>query len=191
MQIHINGKEVDITIRRSRRSRRLRLAVHPGGLVTMTAPYLMTDIRLEPLARKFVLEKGDWLLHTVDKMKKFALVLPKRSAGEVRKEYLSLKENAKKLVTKRLEYFNQYYGFKIGNITIRNQKSRWGSCSRKGNLNFNYRIAVIPLELLDYIVVHELCHIGEMNHSKKFWDLVLKTIPDCKERRKKLKGNLF
>ena len=82
--------------------------------------------------------------------------------------YLKHKEVARTLVRERLEYFNAFYGYEYKRIAIKNHKSRWGSCSKKGNLNFNYRIALLPSELADYIVVHELCHLGEFNHSPKF-----------------------
>jgi predicted metal-dependent hydrolase len=93
-------------------------------------------------------------------------------------EYLKLKEYARDLVMKRLEKFNQIYGFKYNAVAIRNQKTRWGSCSSKGNLNFNYKIVLLPPRHADYIIVHELCHLKEFNHSKRFWNLVSKTFPD-------------
>jgi len=88
-----------------------------------------------------------------------------------------------------VEYFNAMYGLRCNRITIRNQKTRWGSCSRKGNLNFNYKIALLPQRLADYIIVHELCHLGEFNHSRKFWALVAQTMPDHVDLRKELKKN--
>lgn len=108
-----------------------------------------------------------------------------------RAHYLKFKSDAKKLANNRLEYFNQFYNFKIGKISVRNQKTRWGSCSKKGNLSFNYRISLLPIELADYIIVHELCHIGEFNHSKKFWKLVEKTIPDFDRIKKELRKIRF
>jgi len=72
-------------------------------------------------------------------------------------------------------------------VAIRNQKSRWGSCSSQKNLNFNYRLCLLPSDIAEYIIVHELCHLQEMNHSVKFWRLVEKTIPDYKFRQKRLK----
>lgn len=100
------------------------------------------------------------------------------SKKEDRARYLAYKEKARKLVEERVVHFNQFYRFKVGHISIKNTQTRWGSCSRKGNLNFNYKIALLPSKHADYIVVHELCHLGEFNHSKKFWALVEKTIPD-------------
>lgn len=116
---------------------------------------------------------------------------------------LKYKEEAARLVKERLEFYNKTYNLlgrtpndvsrdtiplnRLNRITIRNTKSRWGSCSKKGNLNFNYRIVFLPPDLADYLVVHELCHLGEFNHSEKFWKLVSMAILDYKERRKELK----
>lgn len=102
-------------------------------------------------------------------------------------EYLKYKDQALILVKNKLEHFNQFYNFKYNKVTIRNQSTRWGSCSRRGNINFNYKLALLPESLTDYVVVHELCHIGEFNHSKDFWDLVARTVPDYKERRQELR----
>lgn len=101
--------------------------------------------------------------------------------------YLEHRTRALELVSSRLTHFNSVYNFSYKKITIKNQFSRWGSCSRKGNLNFNYRIALLAPELADYIIVHELCHLGEFNHSKKFWDLVATTVPNWRELRATLK----
>ena len=118
-----------------------------------------------------------------------------------RKNYLANKEAARVLVLERLEYFRKFYAdiniadnaehgydFKFGRVSIRNQKTRWGSCSKTGNLNFNYRIVLLPPRLCDYIIVHELCHLGEFNHSGKFWSLVALACPDYAEIRAELKG---
>ncbi|MFA6393205.1 MAG: M48 family metallopeptidase [Candidatus Paceibacterota bacterium] len=103
--------------------------------------------------------------------------------------YIKYKKDAATLVKERLEYFNTFYNYKWGRVAIRNQKTRWGSCSKKGNLNFNYKIALITQKQSDYIIVHELCHLKEFNHSGRFWDLVEKTVPDYKEIRNSLRTN--
>ncbi|MEI6480632.1 MAG: M48 family metallopeptidase [bacterium] len=100
-------------------------------------------------------------------------------------------EEARGLALSRLEYFNQFYNFKYGTVRIKAQTTRWGSCSSKGNLNFNYKMALLPPHLVDYLVVHELCHLGEFNHSQNFWDLVGKTIPNYLELRAELKSFKF
>lgn len=110
--------------------------------------------------------------------------MPRRS----RREYVKYKEAARALALARLAYFNQLYGFSFGRLAIRNQKTRWGSCSKKGNLNFSYRIALLPPELADYIIVHELCHLGEFNHSPRFWALVERACPEHRALRKQLGG---
>ena len=105
-----------------------------------------------------------------------------------RRDYLKYKESARALVINRLAYFNQEYKTTFNRISIRNQRTRWGSCTSKRNLNFNYKIALILPRLADYIIVHELCHLLEMNHSQKFWDQVARTMPDHVVLRRELNG---
>ena len=97
------------------------------------------------------------------------------------------REQARGFVLERLAYFNQFYNFKINRVAIKNTSTRWGSCSSKGNLNFNYKIIYLRPELADYLIVHELCHLGEFNHSSKFHALVAKTIPNYASINKELK----
>jgi predicted metal-dependent hydrolase len=172
---------IDYTIKRSRRARRMSITVHHSGEVVVTLPLLATPFA----AYTFVKRKHDWI-------QKMQSTLKKRFEGktvinQTRKDYLANKKRALEFIKERLEYYNKFYNYKYGRITIRNQKSRWGSCSSKGNLNFNYALVHLPQELADYIVVHELCHLKEMNHSKRFWDLVARAIPDYKQRRATLK----
>ena len=112
-----------------------------------------------------------------------------RRKRRVSKNYLENKNKALEIVKERIEYLNAFYNYKWNKISVKNQKTRWGSCSRRGNLNFNYKIALLPQKSSDYIIVHELCHLGEFNHSQKFWDLVAKTVPDYKEARRDLRKN--
>ncbi len=105
--------------------------------------------------------------------------------------YLKYKEEARALVKEKLLYWNQFYGYTYQRIAIKDHKTRWGSCSKKGNLNFNYRIVFLPPHLVDYLIVHELCHLGEFNHSPAFWALVGKTVPDWEKRRTELKSVKF
>lgn len=97
------------------------------------------------------------------------------------------REQARRFVENRLSFFNKFYNFKINRVAIKNQSTRWGSCSSRGNLNFNYKIIYLRKELADYLIVHELCHLGELNHSKRFWALVKQTVPNFVEINKELR----
>jgi predicted metal-dependent hydrolase len=108
--------------------------------------------------------------------------------------YAAHKEKARALAKQKIAHWNaryaeagQDFAAKLRRVAIRNQRSRWGSCSKQGNINFNYKIALLPEPLADYIIVHELCHLGEFNHSRAFWDLVAHAIPDHRERRAELR----
>lgn len=104
------------------------------------------------------------------------------------KKFLGNRDRARVLVLERLNHFNDFYGFTWGRVGIKNTKRRWGSCSKKGNLNFCYKIVFLPGDLADYIIVHELCHLGQFNHSPEFWDLVARALPNYKSLRSALKN---
>ena len=97
------------------------------------------------------------------------------------------REQARILVENRISFFNKIYNFEINRVFVKNQKTRWGSCSSNKNLNFNYKIIFLKPALADYLIVHELCHLKEFNHSEKFWNLVEKTIPDYKNINRELR----
>lgn len=96
---------------------------------------------------------------------------------------------ARVLITARAEHWSDALGIPYGRIAIRSQRTRWGSCSAKGNLNFNWRLAAAPAAVLDYVVIHELCHLRELNHSRDFWEHVRAACPDYKSRRRWLRDN--
>ena len=99
------------------------------------------------------------------------------------------RELARAVISQRAAYFAAKMGVTFGRISIRAQKTRWGSCSSRGNLNFNWKLILMPPEILDYVVVHELAHRKQMNHSKLFWAEVERVLPDYRERRRWLKEN--
>lgn len=99
----------------------------------------------------------------------------------------TLSSVALKRIRERLDYYAPRVGAAPGRVAIREQKSRWGSCSRKGNLNFNWKLIMAPPQALDYVVVHELCHLHEFNHSPRFWALVAAQMPDYEVWKKWLK----
>ncbi|MBP6911631.1 MAG: M48 family metallopeptidase [Candidatus Pacebacteria bacterium] len=116
-------------------------------------------------------------------------VTRKKSARRKKTSGVSVQERelAREYVQSRIDHWNSFYNFSYNKVFIRNQRTRWGSCSSLGNLNFNSRIMRLSPELRDYIVVHELCHLQEFNHSPAFWDLVGETIPEYTMLRKNLK----
>lgn len=101
--------------------------------------------------------------------------------------YLAHKEAARQLIKQRLEFFSLQHGFSYKRIAIRDTRRSWGSCSEKGNLNFSYKLLFLPACLRDYVIVHELCHLRELNHSSRFWDEVARIMPDYKARMKELR----
>lgn len=173
--------DIEYTIKRSARARRISIGVHHDGSVSVTIPERASIER----AQAFVYSRKDWILAVQAKMRKrFANKVALKSS---RTEYKELKAKALEIIKARLAHFNAYYKFSYNRVSIKIQASRWGSCSIKGNLNFNYGLVKLPMHLLDYVVVHELCHLKEMNHGPKFWALVGETIPDYVAKRKELR----
>lgn len=160
----------------------MSISVHPGGEVVVTVPKHISAAQ----ADAFVQKKKEWIEKKVKLMEKYS---PKVKITLNKNEITALKQKARAFVEEKLPLFNKHYKYSWNTVAIRRQKTRWGSCSKKGNLNFNYKIALLPENLADYIVVHELCHLGEFNHSERFWALVAQTIPDYKERKRTLKIN--
>ncbi len=104
-----------------------------------------------------------------------------------KKHYEKHKEQARALIGARLVHFNTHYNHPIRRVFIKNSKSRWGSCSSRGNLNFNYKLLFLPPEVLDYVVVHELCHLRHFNHGPEFWAAVEEVLPNHKDLRRLLR----
>lgn len=115
---------------------------------------------------------------------KIVLILSQKDAG-LRLQILEawLRHQAKEIISKRASKIKEKLGIDYNQLFIKDQKTRWGSCSSQGNLNFNYRIVMAPLPVIDYLVAHELAHLIEMNHSKNFWALIESVCPDYKKHR--------
>jgi hypothetical protein len=171
---------VAYTIRKYARFKTLRISVKPGGEVVVSAPLRVSLTTIST----FVEKQKNWIEKAVSKMQGVP-VLDKKGN---RKEYVKHKEEARERIEKKLLELNKHYGFSYKKVTIRNQSSRWGSCSKSGTLSFNYRLIFKSREVFDYVLVHELCHLREMNHSQKFWDLVSQTCPNYRELRRQLKN---
>lgn len=179
--ISINGACLSYELRQSRRARRVRVSVACDGMVSLTLPWFV------PVAvgERFLSGKAEWVSRKIVEMagRKVSPL-----AGFGKREYRKRRDEALAFVVARIEHWNRFYGFRYGRVSVRNQKSRWGSCSTKGNLSFNWKLLLLPPELSDYVIVHELCHLAEHNHSEAFWVQVARTIPDHRDIRRALKG---
>lgn len=166
-------------IRAKRRS--MSLKVNLDGTITVRAPY-RTPVQT---ADWFVEGHRDWI---EVRLRAGARIMAERPSYTDR-ERVEGRKQAAEVIKARCRYYALVMGVSYGTVTIREQKTRWGSCSTKGNLNFNWKLVLMPPEILDYVVVHELAHRIQMNHSAAFWAEVGKILPDYKERRQWLKVN--
>lgn len=162
------------------RSRRktLALRLRRDGTVEVRSPLGLGRREID----RFVAEHADWIEKQRTKLRETPR-LPVLSGEELEE----LKKRARRVFIARSTYFAPLVGVSFQRITVRCQKSKWGSCSGKGNLNFNCLLLLAPPEVLDYVVVHELCHRLEMNHSPRFWANVERVLPDYRVRRDWLK----
>ena len=176
---------MEIEIIKSKR-KTVELQICQDGHIRVRAPQRMKRSEINALLEK----KSEWIhkhLHRMEERKREQEEHPVRklSFDEIEK----LADEAVEKFPSRVKHFAELVGVDFGKITIRNQKTRWGSCSSKGNLNFNCLLMLAPEGVQDYVIIHELCHRKEMNHSKRFWDEVEKVMPDYKEKRRWLKEN--
>ena len=181
-KIKINNQDIAYILKTSRRARRMRLSVGCDGLLA-TMPVGLDENAVE----KFIFAKANWVLAKLEHFRQFKGIVFKDKRGD----YLRDKNEALAFVRERVAYFNKIYNFKFNSISVKNQKTRWGSCSANGNLNFNYKVLSLPGNLADYIVVHELCHLRQLNHSGKFWRLVAQVFPNYLNIRSELRRRRF
>lgn len=174
---------IDYILKRSQR-RTMSIHIDADKRVIIKAP-IGTPVHV---AEDFLREKKSWIINQLAKVEKQDKLAQELGALS-EKDIVALKKKAKKLIPERVAYYANLSGITYNRIFIRLQKSRWGSCSIEGNLNFNCLLALMPLEILDSVVVHELCHRRHMDHSKAFYDEVLKIFPDYKRCDKWLKQN--
>ena len=171
----------DFTIIRSNR-RTISLEITSMGEVLVRAPRRMSELEI----RAFVESKSSWLAKHLQKKEKDMDSLQEEGYF-TQQEINRLVALAKQVISENVAYYARLMGVAYGRISIRKQKTRWGSCTREGNLNFNCLLMMAPPEVLDYVVVHELSHRLEMNHSARFWAQVEKVMPEYRVPRKWLK----
>ena len=188
--IRDNGtiQTIDYTIVRSKR-RSIGFEVRPGGKITVRIP-MRASVNT---VKEIIEDKKDWLyemyLKQKDKIDTDSLREAERNnpgTAYLEKKY---RQAAKRYIYERVEYYIEMIGGHYSSIRIGDQKTRWGSCSNNGTLSFSWRLMLAPPRVLDYVVIHEICHLTYMDHSKNFWDLVSVYDPDYKEHRKWLKEN--
>ena len=163
-------------IRSDRRTLSLQLKTDGTLIVRCPKRYPLREVQ------RFVESKTPWIRENLQKLQTVQTVPPLSP-----KELTQLRQQAKLVFPSRAEFYAPKVGVSYGTITVRCQKTRWGSCSAQGNLNFNLLLMLAPPEVLDYVVVHELCHRKEMNHSSRFWAEVERVLPDYRVRKQWLK----
>ena len=175
---------MEVTVIKSNR-RTVSIQVHPDMSVTVRAPKRASQREIERILK----EKEQWIRKQIQKMQeKKAAYAAMKIEPLTNAEIHALADRALQYIPERVAYYANVIGVTYGRITIRNQKTRWGSCSSKGNLNFNCLLMLAPNDVIDYIVVHELCHRKEMNHSRAFWNEVAGVLPEYKSQEKWLRG---
>jgi predicted metal-dependent hydrolase len=172
----------DYRIIRTRR-KTIGLEISPDLQITVRAPYHLSDVRI----REFVESKQTWILKHLAIMQDRQAHDPIPAGVISDKELRHMTKEARIIIPERVKYFAKIIGVTYGQITIRHQKTRWGSCSSSGNLNFNCMLMATSPELIDYVVVHELCHRKQMNHSPLFWKEVEEILPDYRNLRSRLR----
>ena len=172
---------MDIEIIRSKR-KSIAIQLKEADKITVRAPLRVSDKEI----MSFVESKMAWIISNSLKLK-----MKQEKLDKVRplsdQEIAELYKSAKVIIGEKVRQYAPIVGVTYGRITIRKQKSRWGSCSAKGNLNFNVALMRAPEKVLDYVVVHELCHRLEMNHSARFYKEVRRVMPDYEQAEKWLK----
>ena len=165
-------------IRSSRKT--MAIEITPRGEILVRCPNRMANRDIQ----HFVESHRRWITVHLAKLGEAASAIPFTP-----EEVHMLAARAKESIPPRAEHFARQIGVSYGRITIRSQHKRWGSCSAAGNLNFNCLLMLAPADVLDYVIVHELCHRKEMNHSPRFWALVEQILPDYRRQKQWLKEN--
>ena len=181
--IEVDGERLTYELCRSARAKKISIRIHPGpeegGRVVLTVPHRASVRRGE----RFLSEHAGWVLGQAKRLAGQETMLSRTSVREYRKR----RAEALHFVRQKVEQWNTVYGFTYDRVTVRDQKTRWGSCSKRGNLSFSWKLLLLPEQLADYIVVHELCHLKEFNHSSRFWNLVTQAIPEARHIAKELR----
>jgi predicted metal-dependent hydrolase len=217
-KLYMNDSELIYQIRHSNKAKYLRLQINPSTGLEVVLPYgykseeaekfvykkrewILKHLKSVPAAEEFtylgdkirIKQRFDLFLKkhktTLDK-DTLMIESPSGASEDINHIFNAwLKHRAKNYLTERAEYLAEQHGFSFKKLSLRNQKTRWGSCSASGNISLNYRLMKYRKDIIDYVIVHELCHLKELNHSKKFWKLVESMVPDYKSLKRELKSH--
>jgi predicted metal-dependent hydrolase len=169
-----------LVIRRRQGMRHMWIRVLRDARIVLSFSPKTSDVIVE----RFIQKHEEWIRSQLERIESLPPLL---TPSEQRTEYKLYKEQARTFAKERVEYYCGLYGFSHRRIAIKNSCTRWGSCSRSGNLNFHYQLIFLPPELAEYLIVHEVCHLQEFNHSERFWALVAKQIKNYAYCRRALK----
>ena len=167
-----------VLLEHSRRARRIVISVRTGKGVRVAVPYRTSFTS----ALEFVRAKRSWINKHLAKLQEYE---KRRQTFKEVFQSISKTEARKRIITRLVELARQY-GFTYNKVSIRNQRTRWGSCSAKGNISLNVKLVALPPELSDYVILHELAHTRVHNHSKRFWQELDKYVGDGKAKAKKM-----
>ena len=179
--ITIEIKSVGLVLfERSKRAKRVSISVKPFKGVRVAVPRGVSFKK----AAQFAQTKANWIKTHLEKIQQY------ESQGYFDSifSYEIDREKAKRQLTKRLQQLAKHYGFSYNRVFIRNQKTRWGSCSSKNNISLNMKLVKLPQDLIDYVILHELVHTHKKNHSKAFWTEMDKLVGNGKKMASRLKG---
>lgn len=178
--------ELPYTLIRSRR-KSCAISIDTDCRITVHVPMRTSEKDI----RRLLIDKRIWIITKYLEAQRQQQSLPVSNLTDTQRAALQKRyiDAAKDYFPKRVAYFSQFTGGSYNRITVRDQKTRWGSCSAKGTLSFNWRLMLAPPSIPDYVIVHELCHLTYMNHSAAFWKKVESVYPDYRTARKWLKDH--
>jgi len=177
---HVVEIDLDYTLKRYKGQKRINMHVRDDELLVTAAP----RVSIREIERALIQNKS-WLAHnTAHHALQRTLTVDPQVIANIKKVLLPR-------IHEKITLYNSHYNFSFSRVTVRNQKSRWGSCSSNGALSFNVHLAVLPEILQDYVIIHELCHLREMNHGPRFWALVAQCMPEYKKCRSALRARMI
>ena len=161
-------------------SKRKSISIHIEKCDIVVKAPLNTEIKV---IEDLLLKHREWIVKHIELAKKKSALFE----GITEDDIIRLKREARIYFKDKTEHFSRIMGLKYGRITITSAQKRFGSCSSQGNISYSYRLMLYPEAAREYVVVHELAHLKQMNHSKRFYDIIASVLPDYKNRKRLLK----